>query len=87
MDEETVAFAVMKTENGWQPTLITIDEKGEVKGYKALHEPTIYKALAYEYLQGDVRVYYGEQWKRDMEKSRSVPAETPKQKAKKGKKY
>ena len=54
----TVAFAVVKTPQGYVPMQLELDASGALLGYKPLHEPTCYEALAYEYLQGDVAFHY-----------------------------
>ena len=65
--EEFTAFAVREVDGDiphktyYQPTMIKI-RGGHVVEEHPLQEPTIYEALAYEYLMGDVQRYYAGLW-------------------------
>lgn len=52
-----VAFAVMDTPEGFVPCRLSV-AAGVVVAVDKLHEPMNYRALAYEYLQGDVSMHY-----------------------------
>jgi hypothetical protein len=55
---QVVTFAVVEGPHGFIPVRITLDDGKEIDRVQ-LHEPTPFRALAYEYLQGDVALYYG----------------------------
>lgn len=54
---EVTAFAVVRVNGQFYPMRLTLDASTPIKG-EPLHEGTIYEALAYEYLQGDVLQYW-----------------------------
>ncbi len=82
MDNFT-AFSVIEISPGrYQPSLIEV-KGGQVALIRPLREAMAYKPLAYEYLQGEVRLYYAGLWKK--EKVSQIVAASPKP-VKKGKK-
>jgi hypothetical protein len=66
-----VAFAVLEVDGQHVPMRLVLDAQTKFEA-TPLHEPTVYEALAYEYLQGDVL----EHW-RSVQVSRSVPTKPP----------